>query len=456
MHECYLKFCRLEVKTIPIVRLKLYIVLSFCLFFLVSPSQNRGIDSLLAIIKNSNDTWTNTKNFVILCMEYNRIGDYKSGLFYGNEAIKISRKFKFRKQEAEALNNIGIIYYNSGKYPEALDNYFKAYKIAQEINNKEEQSSLLSNIGAVYDDQTKYEKAMEYYLKSQEIAYQQKNKQLIASNYNNIGGVYLKRNDYKKALDYFLKGLAIKQELGNKYGVSNALINIGTLYYNIGDLPKTLKYFMGAYKYKEELNDKAGMAVVLGNVGAVYMEMGEYNRAEDYLKRSLKRSEEIRSLSDMSNAHLNLSDLYKVTKKFEQALFHFTEYKNLQDTISNESNSKDIGRLEAKHEFDIQQVVLDAEHKKEIELGAEREKRQKYVSYFIGVGLLLVLLFAGFIFNRFQITNKQKAIIEHQKIIVEKKQKETMDSIQYAQRIQQSILPSEKYIEKTFERLKED
>lgn len=74
--------------------------------------------------------------------------------------------------------------------------------------------------------------------------------------------------------------------------------------------------------------------------------------------------------------------------------------------------------------------------------------------YFSGAGSLLVLLFAAFILNRFQGTNKQKAIIEHQKIIVENKQKETMDSIMYAQRIQQSILPSEKYIEKTFDRVK--
>ncbi|MDP3147087.1 tetratricopeptide repeat protein [Sediminibacterium sp.] len=389
-------------------------------------------------------------------MEFNKIGDYKSGLLYGNRAVVTAKKFKIPMQEAQALNNIGIIYYNGGKYPEALHNYFNGYKIASLINDKEEQSILLSNIGAVYDEQAKYDKAMEYYLKSQQIAFEQKNKELVASNYNNIGSVYLKRNDLKTALDYFLKGLKIKQELGNKYGASNALLNIGALYYNMGDYAKTLKYFMGAYKYKEDLNDKAGVAVVLGNIGAVYMEIGEYSRAEDFLIRSLKKSEEINSLDDRSNAHLNLSELFKTTKKFEEALFHFTAYKNLEDSLSNDSKSKDIGRLEAKHEFDIKQAVFDAEHKKEIELGAEREKRQKFVSYFIAGGLLLVLLFAIFIYNRFKITNKQKIIIEHQKIIVEHKQKETMDSIRYAQRIQESILPSEKYIKNTFDRLKKE
>jgi tetratricopeptide (TPR) repeat protein len=227
------------------------------------------------------------------------------------------------------------------------------------------------------------------------------------------------------------------------------------VYFGIKDFPKALKYFMGALKLKEEINDESGTTILYGNIGTVYTEMDEYNRAEDYLKRSLQKAEEIKSLDDISNGHFNLSSLYREKKNFEQALFHFTEYKRLEDSISDDSKVQDIARLEAKHEFDVQQAVLDAEHKKEIELGAEREKRQKYVTYSIAAGLLLVLLFAIFIFNRFKITNKQKAIIEHQKVIVENKQKETMDSIRYAQRIQQSILPSDKYIEKTFERLKE-
>ena len=60
-----------------------------------------------------------------------------------------------------------------------------------------------------------------------------------------------------------------------------------------------------------------------------------------------------------------------------------------------------------------------------------------------------------FVINRFRVTNKQKKIIEEQKGIVEKqkeiveeKQKEVLDSIHYAKRIQLSLLPQEKYIDK--------
>ena len=48
----------------------------------------------------------------------------------------------------------------------------------------------------------------------------------------------------------------------------------------------------------------------------------------------------------------------------------------------------------------------------------------------------------------------QKKEVEQQKQLVEENQKEIIDSITYARRIQSSLLPSEKYIEKSLIRLK--
>ena len=79
----------------------------------------------------------------------------------------------------------------------------------------------------------------------------------------------------------------------------------------------------------------------------------------------------------------------------------------------------------------------------------------------------MTLIFALFILNRFRVTRKQKVIIEgqkqvleyqkkiveEQKQIVEEKNKDILDSIHYARRIQRSLLPTEKYIVKSFARL---
>ena len=86
----------------------------------------------------------------------------------------------------------------------------------------------------------------------------------------------------------------------------------------------------------------------------------------------------------------------------------------------------------------------------------------------------MVIVFSVFLYNRIRITQRQKKIIEiqktevekqrnladerrvlaeEQKFIIEEKQKEIIASIRYAERIQNSLLTSEKYIQNTLRRL---
>ena len=73
----------------------------------------------------------------------------------------------------------------------------------------------------------------------------------------------------------------------------------------------------------------------------------------------------------------------------------------------------------------------------------------------------MVLAFAGFMYNRFKVTQKQKVVIEQQKAVVEKahflleeKNSEILASIRYAKRIQDALMTSQKYIERNMNRLK--
>ncbi len=62
--------------------------------------------------------------------------------------------------------------------------------------------------------------------------------------------------------------------------------------------------------------------------------------------------------------------------------------------------------------------------------------------------------------NRFRVTHRQKKVIEaqkkeveDQKEVVEEKQKEILDSIHYAKRIQTALMPNEKYIDRNIRAL---
>jgi len=98
--------------------------------------------------------------------------------------------------------------------------------------------------------------------------------------------------------------------------------------------------------------------------------------------------------------------------------------------------------LETKAEQDKKDVIAKAELK-------QKENERNY--FIVGFGLVLVL--ALFILRGYKQKQKANEIIATQKHLVDEKQKEILDSIHYAKRIQTALLPSEMYIEKSLQKL---
>ncbi|MEZ4938963.1 MAG: SpoIIE family protein phosphatase [Crocinitomicaceae bacterium] len=135
-----------------------------------------------------------------------------------------------------------------------------------------------------------------------------------------------------------------------------------------------------------------------------------------------------------------------------------------QDTLESEENQRELFRQEYKHKYEKQASAdsiknAEAQKVKDAELALEKaeNEQQKQRSYFLYGVIVLALIFGLFIFNRFRITKKQKGIIQEQKLKVdeafdelEEKNNEIMDSINYAQRIQSAILPSDEVFKEKF------
>ena len=156
-----------------------------------------------------------------------------------------------------------------------------------------------------------------------------------------------------------------------------------------------------------------------------------------------------------------------VQHDYINAFENYKMYIIYRDSMNNELNTKRSVETQMQYSFDKKQSadsIRVEEEKKVVAAELKSEKNQRYSLY---GGLGLTIVFALFIFNRFRVTRKQKVIIEgqkqileyqkkiveEQKQIVEEKNKDILDSIHYARRIQRSILPTEKYIIKNLNRL---
>ncbi len=147
-----------------------------------------------------------------------------------------------------------------------------------------------------------------------------------------------------------------------------------------------------------------------------------------------------------------LSALYDSTGNYKKAFEYYKLFIVYKDSIVNNENTKKQTRLEMNYEFEKKEAAAAAERQKQEAVAEAESRKQQMVIWFVVAVAMTVAVFALFIFRALRIARKQKQVIEQQKHLVEEKQKEILDSIHYARRIQTALLPTEKYIDKCMKR----
>ena len=108
------------------------------------------------------------------------------------------------------------------------------------------------------------------------------------------------------------------------------------------------------------------------------------------------------------------------------------------------------------YDFEKKENATKAIQEQKDLIALEELQRQRIVrNSFIG-GFLLALFLAIVILRSYRQKRKANIEISAQKHIIEEKQKEILDSIRYAKRIQTALITNEKYIDKNLNRLKKD
>jgi tetratricopeptide (TPR) repeat protein len=218
--------------------------------------------------------------------------------------------------------------------------------------------------------------------------------------------VYQNQNETEKALGYFKQSLALRREIGDKKGISNALISIGS----------------------------------------IYLMQKKYPQAQEALENSLVLSRELGFPENISSTEEYLARVDSAMGNYKGAFEHYKQFIFFRDSLNSEASREAIIKSQLKYEFEKKEAVIKEQQEKERAVAREKARFQQIVIWSVILGLMLVIVFAAFVVRSLRTTRVQK-------LIIEEKQKEILDSIHYAKRIQQSILPPEGYIMNCLNRL---
>ena len=446
-------------------------------FYRAKGDYSRAIISyneILSIYRELGDKKGIAKSFNKFGVIFKKQGDYARAIENYTKSLTIYQEIGDKEGLAGAYFNIGVVYTNQGNSAKAINYQNKSLKIQKEIGDQIGVAKCYNSIAIIYHKQEEYTKALENYLKGLKIREEIGDRIGVAQSYNNLGALYSDQDDFSTALDYHSKSLTIKEELGDKNGMANSYNNSGLIYQGEGEYDKALSYFMKSLTIYEELGNKNGVATSLNNIAETYEKQDDHLQAKNYSLRALTLAQEIGAISQIKYASKNLFKVYKSLGNYKESLSMYELYINMRDSIKSEENQKEIIRQELKYTYQKQadSIAIEqrkkeelalAEQKRKDDLAAKENEKKNLIIAAVVAGLALVLIFTFFVINRLRITRKQKGIIEEQKaeveqqksaveiahketerqkLLIEEAHTEITDSINYAKRLQDAILPS--------------
>jgi len=255
-------------------------------------------------------------------------------------------------------------------------------------------------MGLIYSRLCDFDQALAKYEESLKIRKELNHTKAIASSMNLIARVFSLTGDYSKALEYYQKTLDLRTRENDISGLPWTHLGIASLKEKTFDLEDAIKYYQESLRLNESVGEKRLEIQCLLGLGRIYTEQKKKGNGLDYLHRALGLAEEIKAKPLLYEIHLALGEIYEMTNEFGKALSHYKLYQKIE---------REVISAESQNRLKNQQIAF----------AVEQSKREAEIYQLRNVEL-------------------KKAYDE-----IEQKNTEITDSIRYALRIQQAVLPPE-------------
>ncbi|HLP12209.1 MAG TPA: SpoIIE family protein phosphatase [Flavobacteriales bacterium] len=330
-------------------------------------------------------------------------------------------------------------------YDKALKLYFKVldYYIKAEPDKKQ-QIPILNGIANCYRRANLLNECTRYTSKSITLARELGDTARLYEAHSSLALLFIEQKKYKSADSVYSYMLGLLPYLPKKSPVP--------FYNNYADVKIKLRQFEEGEAYLKKCYERAVLERDTFWIGVSKIGQGSFALLKHDIKQAIKQCEQgmhafikYPSLNWKKKGCDCLYEAYKAEGDHKTALRYFIESARLEDSISTEKVREDMARQSMQHEFRIKeaQVKTEAENeRKQLELKVEADTRQqRIILYGVLICFAVMGIFSFFLYKSSRRNKQAHKTISQQKKLVDEKQKEIVDSINYAKRLQHAIMP---------------
>jgi serine phosphatase RsbU (regulator of sigma subunit)/Flp pilus assembly protein TadD len=381
---------------------------------------------------------------------YKKQGDANKSIEYHIKSLNVKEKNNDKIGVGITLLNLGSIYRNQGDVAAAVSCFSKALKIFEAKGEKRQQAAAINNLGHIYENEGDYEKALQNFNKAKILFEIVGEKQSCALSLTNIGQIHFKRGKSDKALTYFYEAKKIRESIDDKGGMAAAHVFISSVYSQKGNVDSALVNANRAIGILNSIQNKSALSEAYELAAGIYYDNKNFVKAEENAKKALEIGNELGYPYLIKHPALTLYKIYRNTNRVNAALDMYELHIKMRDSLSRVENKKAILRQQFKSEYD-KKAAADSVYQANARMVEQNRHeheiaKQRLFTYGGIFGFVLMLIVAFISFRAFRIKKSANKEITQQKHVIEEKQKEILDSINYAKRIQYTLLAHTEFL----------
>ncbi|CAM9679368.1 unnamed protein product [Scytosiphon promiscuus] len=278
----------------------------------------------------------NRRATLLLAQYYQDMNDPKTGVYFHEKCLEISRLTTDRVGEMSANHRLGVAYEKMGDVVAATKFHERHQELAAAVDVAEEQKEANKSLINVYrkfaeerESEGFFEDSIEYWAKSLEAAKSAGDQTALGQACYRLGKAYTELEDPTRAVNYLEDFQSISTELDDLEGQGRAYEALAAVYQSLGDDERALSLLQSYLDVASKTQNLGAQEAACSSLGVLHSRQGQHSKAKDMFERNFVISRKVvnarqggatTALVDMSRAFLGIASGNEMAEDYINAV----------------------------------------------------------------------------------------------------------------------------------------
>ncbi|TAD93060.1 MAG: hypothetical protein EAY75_01400 [Bacteroidetes bacterium] len=243
-----------------------------------------------------------------------------------------------------------------GDYEQGFEDMLLGLELGRKHNHLQALAVGTYMLGNYYMESGENDLAYQNFQEALQIFGEMHDKTGIATAIAGLGSVSSAMKDYEKATYYHYQSLEISQEIGNTQVEARNLHDLGVIYDKLNQPNKAIEYLTKSLHIRQEHDILQGIISCYISLAVVHGGRQATDIALSHLHEAIRIAQSINSKPKLVRAYKVISGIYKQNNQPQEALDALEKYIELKSSVAGDESNAKLKTIQALHETEIQKL----------------------------------------------------------------------------------------------------